>query len=284
MPSNRDKQPDNADTPDHGLSDSDQAEGSTRHRPDLQRSTDEPQPIELEQPEDATAQPPPDHSLSEFSCPHCGAPMPGEETVVCLRCGFDLHAMEHRTTVTEPTGQSAEQTETMLEEEQLAPISAPGRGGLWLPATLAVVTASILVIGFLAGARGLFITMSIDETITWPIRLVELLRFMINAILAGGCIAGALVFVAYVEERPVGRWDLLFARLAGIVFTMRLAMFIDVPDWTAVEWMIEACIRLVVFIGLSHVLFAIRWSRSALVAGIAVLLYVIVRVLAWSIA
>src|SRR5262245_21124318 len=85
-------------------------------------------------------------------CPNCGASMRGAETLVCLRCGFDLKTMR---VIQTATGESA--IPTAEEDEELRrPLVEPGMGDLYLPGIMAGLSGLLLLIGFLAGARGLF--------------------------------------------------------------------------------------------------------------------------------
>ncbi|MCZ6445243.1 MAG: hypothetical protein O6758_03555, partial [Planctomycetota bacterium] len=55
------------------------------------------------------------------TCPNCGASMAATDTLLCLRCGFDLKTLKVIKTV---TGEAAKVEQLEQEDEEAPPISA----------------------------------------------------------------------------------------------------------------------------------------------------------------
>jgi hypothetical protein len=208
-------------------------------------------------------------------CPNCGASMRGTDTLVCLRCGFDLKTMKVVKTV---TGEVAPESEA--EQEKGPPLVEPGMGDLWLPGAMAVISGALLMICYLAGAHGLFPSTAegTPADIGPALRFQYLLRFIIFSAMGAACGLGALAFLAnmlgmrLVEH--ISDLKLAAVRMLGIVVTARLAALIDFPSQT-LEWITEIVIQIAAFAGLSIVLFRLNPRDALTLAGAAVILFVL---------
>ena len=83
-------------------------------------------------------------------CPNCASPLGGVDTIVCLRCGFDMKTLK---VIKVKTGETV--APEADEPEQAEPLCVPGVGGVGIPAVMAGVSLLLLTMGYLSGARGL---------------------------------------------------------------------------------------------------------------------------------
>lgn len=249
-----------------------------------------------EQPE---AVPPDPGSIRALDvCPNCGSPMPGIDTLVCLRCGFNTKTLKVEKTATgaaaaprnkRKAGGAAEAEEAREAEpvEPVEPISRPGRGALILPGAAAGVGALLLIAGYLSGAGGLFV--GPPEDTTFPQRLAAMGSGMVLVLLWAGAGLGGLVFLARVVHlAPLGDIRLAGVRLLGIAFLTRLPALVINVGLAGLEWSIEFAVGSAIAIFASMYLFSLD-VRDALLAwlgtiAIFIVLVVVSAAVWWAIA
>ncbi len=198
-------------------------------------------------------------------CPNCGATLPGDETLICLRCGFNLKTLKVIQTTTGETSESEE------AEVEAPAISGPGQGGLLLPQIMAAASALVISVGYLSGAEGLFIG---DTSPGFGRRVVGLVGGLLLIALWSAAGLGGLGFLArFVVLRKLGDLRLAAVRMLAITATMRLLAFIDLPQ--QLEWTLEFIGQAAVFVGLAMYFYVLN-VRNALITGIAAILMVLV--------
>ncbi len=209
-------------------------------------------------------------------CPNCGAALPGDETLICLRCGFNLKTLKVIQTATGETSESEE------AEVEAPAISGPGQGGLLLPQIMAAASALVISVGYLSGAEGLFIDdMFIDDMSPgFGRRVVGLVGGMLLIALWSAAGLGGLGFLArFVVLRKLGDLRLAAVRMLAITATMRLLSFIDPPqEPLSLKWLellLEYIGQAAVFVGLAMYFYVLN-VRNALITGIAAILMVLV--------
>lgn len=204
-------------------------------------------------------------------CPNCGAPLPGDETLICLRCGFNLKTLKVIKTAT------GETTESEEAEVEVPPVSGPGQGGLLLPQIMAAASALVISVGYLSGAEGLFLG---DTNPGFGARVVGLVGGLLLIALWSAAGLGGLGFLArFVMLRKLGDLRLAAVRMLAITATMRLLAFIDPPQeplWLKwLELLLEFIGQAAVFVGLVMYFYVLN-VRNALITGIAAILMVLV--------
>lgn len=246
-----------------------------------------PEPLALEPPK-RKEQPEPQEGTGEVAasgvhaldvCPNCGSPMRGSDTLLCMRCGFDLKSMkviETKTGVT--TGEED-------EKEQREPLVQDGPGDPWLPLTLAIIGAVILLIGCLAGAGGLFphLRATLEEgaalVVTWNERWGAAARFPALIGLWTMCGFGALIAGAWLFGRPIGNVGLGALRMLGIVAIARCAGFIGF-SWRVAEFLIESLLAAAMFFILTMLLFRVKPRDAATLLVMTIVLFLALFVIA----
>lgn len=238
-------------------------------------------PAEPGGPAPAEADPPESSVKALDVCPNCGASMRHTDTLVCIRCGFDLKNLRVIETIT------GEATDAEPDEEppkQRAPISAGGRDELGLPAGLAGLGLLLLGIGYLAGAAGLFpAPEEADGTITAAARLWGLFRFVLLAAMLTACGLGGLYVVARLLETTVGDLKLAAVRMAATVTTARLFTFLSFDAHATVEWIVEMVGQAVIFLGLSMVLFRLNRRDTLTLGVVTAIIFLLMWLGAWII-
>jgi hypothetical protein len=200
---------------------------------------------------------------ADLKCPNCGAERDDEHELLCLRCGFNMVTLKVEKT---KTGDATEVEEEDAEEEakQVPPVCRPGRGNLRLPIVIGAVSLFVLLIGYLAGAEGLFnpeLLVTADDgtkSMPFPKRLKGLLEFVALVICWGGASMVGLLVLAALTDTKLGDLRLAVVRVVGIVLAMRLVtLFVDVPSprW---EFLMELPLQAGIFFGLSLVLFELK--------------------------
>jgi hypothetical protein len=226
-------------------------------------------------------------SAAIVACPKCGAPMPGSEEVVCLRCGFDLTASQQIRTA---TGE-VEVEPDIPEAERKPPITGPGKGGLHLPAILAGVALLIMTIAFLAGAGGLYPTVNgrhLRSTYTPPIdaevdfteshpglgaALLATLRFYVMTAAFAGSALGGLYVISRMEKRQIGDINLAALRCLAIVAVCELALLFGLDyGWGLAEWLIQFIIMAGLFYAGARYFFNVNSNEAGQFGGVAMLL------------
>lgn len=198
------------------------------------------------------------------TCPNCGASMAGSDTLLCLRCGFDLKTLKVIKTVTD---EAAKVEQDEQEDEEAPPISAPGRGELWLPGAVAIASLLILSIGYLRAAVGLF---GDGEAIGVGERLAGVLNVLVRTAVLGLAGLGALFVLAHMLHKPLGDAKLAAVRMLSIVAAIGLLTFMNVEN-AAWEWTFELASQAVAFVGLGMAMFRLRVRDAATLLGVTVL-------------
>jgi hypothetical protein len=217
-------------------------------------------------------------------CPNCGSPMRGRDTLVCMRCGFDLKTMKVIETKTGAT------TVDEDEKAQRPPLVKEGPGDPWLPLVLAIIGAAILLIGCLAGAPGLFphvrATLAEGATlvISWDERWGAAARFPILILLWTMCGFGSLIAGAWLFGRPMGNVGLGALRMLGIVAIAHCVSFISF-SWRLGEFLVESLLAAAVFFILTTLLFRVKPRDAATILVVTIVLFlalfVIGHVVTW---
>ena len=213
-------------------------------------------------------------------CPNCGSTMRESDTLVCMRCGFDLKTLQVLKTTT------GEVTEEELDEENedviREPLCLPGRGDLKIPLIVLAASAILITIGYLFGADGLF-SLATDEGVSITPDAGERFAawgfYLALLVLGTGCGLVGLFTVSKLNEVPFGDVKLASARIAAITAVMWLVKYLSLGNGfieDAAEWVLQAGI----FVGLFMLLFKLI-PRDAAIAGLASL---IVAFIFWLIA
>jgi len=267
------------------------ADHGTANDADESRSDDEqPDRIELE----PSAAPPPGEAQKrerereptkpkpgvpveeQFTCPNCNAVMPHDDALVCLRCGFDMKALSVRETRIEADASASENDgddENDIDTE--TPLCRTGRGDLWLPGLIGTLSALLLIVGYLAGAPGVYpdlrtgdaatVTPGLMDRLIGLVRLVTLLALMAGAALAG------LWMLSRATQRPLGDIQLAAARFGAIAATIRLVTFINFGEHRQIEFMLESAMQAALFMALSMIAFAIKPRTALMLGGLALM-------------
>jgi hypothetical protein len=241
------------------------ADEPTLRRIDVPRTGDS-QPLPLEHQPPSAAAPsrpvPRDDSQGPSSvkeldvCPNCGASMRGADTLVCLRCGFDLKTMR---VIKTATGETTAPVET--DEQAGRPLVEPGMGDLWLPGALAGISGLLLLIGYLAGARGLFPQLDAEAEIGVTKRFEGILQLIVLLGMWTACGLAGLIFLANMlgkrTVKDLSDFKLAAMRMLGIVTAAHFVAFINFSS-APVEFVVEAILHLAIFAGLSILLFRLK--------------------------
>lgn len=219
-------------------------------------------------------------------CPNCGAPMRGDDTLLCLRCGYDLKSMSVVETVAadDPTAGAA------TEAVAVPAITRPGAGGLRLPGAMAVLAAVAMIVGYLAGARGLFpaLVEAADgpaPTIGWDLRFEFAARFPVLLALWTMCGVGALGALAWLFGREFGDVRLAVVRMVGIMAVARTVSFLDL-GWPIAEFIAEAVGQSAVFVVLAAILFRLKLKEAGILLALCIGAFVVLslgaHLIAWA--
>ncbi len=229
--------------------------------PDRSEEPEETEQFEME------IEPDSDYVKSLDICPNCGKAMGKTRNLICLKCGFDLKTMK---VIETKTGETTIE-EVEAENKKPKRVSRKGRGDLWLPGGLAGFSTGVLLIGYAIGAAGLFP----DEAVE---RISGFFEEMGLMVIWTACGIGGLYCFARLQERPMGRWKLAAMRVAGIVFTMRLATLLDVTR--VLEWPLEAILQIAIATSLSILFFRLKPRDAGMLIVIAILIFLILYLLA----
>ena len=203
--------------------------------------------------------------------------MRGADTLVCLRCGFDLKTMRIIKTATGETAAPAEH-----DEELSRPLVEPGMGDLWLPGGLAGICGLFLLIGYLAGARGLFpqieaaIAAGQQSEIKIGDRFNGILQLIVLLGMWTACGLAGLIFLANMlgkrTVKDLSDFKLAAVRMLGIVTAAHFVAFINFSS-APVEFVVEAILHLAIFAGLSMLLFRLKPRDGLTLTGAALVAF-----------
>ena len=249
---------------------------------------DEEEPVGDEAPPEQTDeagddQPKPSAKASHIGgldiCPNCASPLGGVDTVVCLRCGFDMKTLK---VLKVETGETVEPEAD--EPEQAEPLCVPGTGGVGLPAAMAGVSLVLLALGYLFGARGLF-ALTADETVGFGARVGGLAGMLVRTgglALAG---MGGLSVLSHMLDRRFGGTQLAAVRFLGIFAVLGLLTFFNLQS-SAMESTMEVIFQAVLFVGLASVFFRLSVRDAATLMGVTVcaviILLLVSALVLWS--
>lgn len=212
-------------------------------------------------------------------CPNCGSTMRESDTLVCMRCGFDLKTLQVlKTTTGEVTIEELEEDEEVVKQ----PLCVPGRGDIKIPLIVLAANAVLITIGYLIGADGLF-SFATDEGLSIKPDAAQRFAawgfYLALLVLGTGCGLVGLFTVSKLNEVPFGDVKLASARMAAITATMWLVKFLSL-GYGFIENITEWILQGGIFVGLSMLLFKLI-PRDAAIAGLASL---IVAFIFWVIA
>jgi hypothetical protein len=234
----------------------------------------------------------------QFTCPNCNALMPGEDSLVCLRCGFDIKALEIKRTRIE-RGSDDEEDQDEVDESRAdeevgtdTPLCRPGRGDFWLPIALGGMSALVLAVGYLAGAEGLFPHLRIGDAVPevqigLMARLTGLVKFIIIVTFLAACGIGGLFMLSMALSRPLGDLQLAATRLTAVLIVTHLVSFINLGRHYQLESMLEFVLRAGLFVMLAMVVFTIKLRTAIMLAGFTLLtwlvLLIVSRAVEWAV-
>lgn len=218
---------------------------------------------ELAAPDQESSLPDPSAIRALDVCPNCGTPLGPVDTVVCMRCGFDLKTLKVIKTKTVAEAQPAPAEE--VEQELL---SEPGAGGMWLPSVLGAMSLAILLIGCLAGARGLVHVG--EETASFLARLEALLRVVLRTAILAVSGLGGLYVLAHILRTRMGDLKLAAVRMAGIMASVGLIAFFSLPKSPPLERLIESIAQGLVYVGLAMFFFSLSLRDAVTLLGVTV--------------
>jgi len=211
-------------------------------------------------------------------CPSCGAKLRGDDTVLCLRCGFDLKTLEQRET---ETGVA----ETPEPPADLTPIvRAHWTDRIVLPVIIGLAAVALIVAAII-GAPSVYRTVEAGVEIAGAERLQQVLRFPILVALWMACGIGGVLIGAWLTDRPPGDVRPMVVRLLAIVVLARLVTFFDASN-AVLELTVELLGQAVVFLVLTMLLFRLRIRAAATLIGVQaalfVALYALAHLVAWT--
>jgi hypothetical protein len=232
---------------------------------------------ESKPPQEPEPEPPPPEDPAVIRaldvCPNCGSPLGGVDSVVCLRCGFDLKTLK---VIKTETGGAAVPAEEKPKETPI--LSGPGMGDLWLPAALAGVCLVLLALGYLSGAGGLVTVPEGQEVASIGARMVALLKMLLRTMVLALAGLGGLTALASVLSARLGDVKLAAVRMLGIMAAVALLGFFDLNS-ASLEWTMESLGQAVAFMALSMALFRFSARDAATLLGVTVIAVVVVLLL-----
>ena len=264
-----------------------QESSGTEHTPDegaartpARKPSEEFGPLDLEEPEPAAS-----HAETLDVCPNCGAPMEGIDTLVCLRCGFDLKTLR----VIESAVVESEVDEEEDESARAEPLVKPMLADPLMPSLLAVLSIGTIAVALLAGLEALFPAFDPETADTlkvpWRMRLDEALRLPVFIGIWVACGFSALLVGGWLFGRPLGDASLAALRMLAVVSIAHLAVFFDITN-PNMELFLEALLHGIAFFLLIMVLYRLKPRDTATVLGVMVVMYVLLsvlsRVVAWA--
>ncbi len=226
-----------------------------------------------------------------LNCPNCGKPLPGDDSVVCVSCGYDLRSVQIRPTIIQSaevraagTGQKSD-TESRQDlgiDPSSLPLLRPFPN--WRVCVgVAAACAIVMIAAYLAGYGGLFPT---DEgrfadatgafTADAPIaaaRLMGVAKFLLFRLVLLGCGLLALNVHSHLRGIPTGSLRGVAAAMAAVVSVAGLMMLLSMSN-RAFEHFVEivgqGALAVLVMLGL----FRLKPTEALLVIGIGLLVVV----------
>lgn len=164
------------------------------------------------------------------NCPNCGQPLPDDESIVCVKCGYDLRSTEIRaTTVGKPVEQ--EPPPPPLTRERIS----------W-KVTLAVAGGAlfVMVVAYLSGVTGLFPRengLFLGESgerfeAVRPLpsaRLFGMMTYIGQRMIFAASLAGAVLVQAHLRGLPAGNRRSMVAHSAAIASVSGLLLLTALP-------------------------------------------------------
>ncbi len=213
-------------------------------------------------------------------CPNCGAPMRGRDSLVCLRCGYDLKTMR---VVKTKTGETTVADEPDEPDEPAPPLAQPGGPG-WLPTALLAAGLFVMAVATLAGWRGLF--PAAEEAIPFGERLQGLVRLPVVLAVWTTCVMTGLTVVAWLNQRALGDLPLALGRAAGISAVAMTVMLLRLP-WRFGEVAAECVAATIAILALTFLVFRLTprdAGKTALFALVAFIVVVVgARLVIWAV-
>jgi hypothetical protein len=185
-------------------------------------------------------------------CPNCGSPLGGVDTVVCLRCGYDMKAMKVIKTDTKAS-------EAEPEEAESGDLVEAGMGDVWLPAAMAVAGLGLVGAGYLWRSPALF---GGTEAVSFGQGLLGLIKMLIKTAVFTAAGVGGLAAVAHILQRKLGDVKLAAVRMLGIMAAVGLLAFINFSN-DVLEWTLEFIGQAAAVLGLSMVFFRLNFRDAA---------------------
>jgi len=230
-------------------------------------------------------------------CPNCGAPMPGDDEVVCIRCGFNLTRMsavnvETGEIIVDESGKPV--TGEEVEEEPKPPLCIAGKGGLIAPAIIAGACVLFVTIFYFAGWHGVYKTdadglfwnaESERYSLTSPTflsRIGAVVRYWAFTMIVAASVVGGLSFIGFIEKRKVGEMNLALLRSLAIVAASSLAILIGFPDtigWAIVETSLQLIAMACVFVLLAWFFFEFTLREAGVLSGVALGFFLLIALM-----
>lgn len=221
-------------------------------------------------------------------CPNCGAPLTGDDSVVCMRCGFDLRTLQKL----ETQHAVADLEDEVEPAEAIAPSAKPR---VFLSYALIAVAWGLLLVGYVYGVRALFpgiepkVTTSADglteQYISWDHRFLGIIKALVITGAWTACAIAGLALFGRLVERPLGRVKLALIHVVAIISTMQLARYIHFQK-RSIEWTLESALQMILFLLLSLALLKLTRRDVITYALITVLLVLFLHfgsgILAWA--
>lgn len=244
----------------YGLEDGNDDRAADERADDEASSTDEDRPRPFDEP-----------------CPNCGAPMRDADQIVCLRCGFDMKSLKAgQTRIEQPSERDDDDDDDTDAEAALLcdPALRGGMGGWKVPIVLAGLAATLIIIGYLAGASGLYA----EPDPSWGRRLATALRYVLFTGASTICGVIALYVVAHIDGQRLGDEKLAAARVLSMITLATLVMFVNF-GMPSVEFSIEFVLAAAVLYGMSLLYFNVDFQTAGMWFGVFALTQVVLALL-----
>lgn len=185
-------------------------------------------------------------------CGNCGAPMTGPDSLVCMRCGYDMKQMK---VIEVETSHEEIDPDADADTDAAPPaLARAGRGDQWLPAAIAAGALVLMLIAHLAGLRGLF-DVDPEATVSFGVRLAGCGKVLVFAALATASGIGGLVTLAAILGTSLGDVRLAVLRIAAIASAMQIVMVLNLSP-AFIDWVTQALLASGIIVGLTMLLFS----------------------------